>query len=72
MTSEILEVIPIGEDSAPDVCKVLDAAKEGNLEFVIVIGQDEEGDWYYASNEGDRYRIAYAADLFKSFIMGNG
>lgn len=71
MSDEFLEIIPLDE-SDPQVSAVLDGAKQGNLDFVIVIGQDKDGEWYYASNETDRYRIAYAAEAFKSFIMGMG
>jgi len=36
-----------------DVGLVLDGAKNANLSAVIIIGEDEDGDFYFASNKSD-------------------
>jgi hypothetical protein len=39
--------------------RVLEAAQEANLEQVVIIGFDKDGDWYFASSEPDSGAVIY-------------
>jgi hypothetical protein len=66
---DIIEIIPKKENDAPEVWDVLTDARDADLEYALVIGQDEDGKWYFAASEGNVARAVFSVDQFKNFIM---
>jgi len=54
-----ITILPIEPD------KVLDGAKAANLEYVLVIGKNENGEEYFASSDADVSIAFYWIELFK-------
>lgn len=78
MRDDLIEVIPIDEDEetqgdeGPSIEGVCDGAKEANLKYVLVLGETPDGEWYFASSEGDVYRAIHIAEQFKRFALAYG
>lgn len=71
MTADIIEFH--GEtrlDIAPE--KVLSAAIEAELESVIVIGRDKDGNLYLAASGGDVFETNWLLDIAKQEILKMG
>jgi hypothetical protein len=66
---DFIEVIPLGEE--PEVNAVLEGASNAGLEYVLLIGQAEDGGWYFAASSGDAHRAVFSADQFKQFMLNH-
>lgn len=65
--NDFIEIIPL--DEQPNTSEILTKALNENLEYVLVIGQSENG-WYYAASDPDPMRALFSANQFRQFMMG--
>jgi len=51
--------------------RVIDGAKEADLETALVIGWDEDGEFYFASSKADGGCVLWLLELAKKELMGD-
>jgi hypothetical protein len=63
---DFIEIIPKEAPYTPK--EVLDKGKTYDLEYVLVIGQTKDGQWYFNSSDPDIYRAVFSVNSFKEFL----
>lgn len=70
MDNDFIEIIPKDDDGEhADVFEVLEHAKNHDLDYVLLIGQNKEGQWYFSASESNVPRAVFSVDQFKNFLM---
>lgn len=57
-------------DISPE--RVIDAAKEAELQDVVVIGYDKDGDFYFAANQADGKDVLWLLEVAKKKLLEAG
>lgn len=65
---EVVE-LPVATSLDIPAERILKAAMESNLESVIVIGRDAEGNDYLATSTADGAEIVWSLELAKKYIL---
>jgi len=60
----MIEIIPIDETS---VAQLLEKVSKDKLDYVLIIGQKDDG-WYFAASEQDPTRAVFSAHQFCNYM----
>lgn len=60
----MIEMIPLDESSVSDL---LEKVLKDHLDYVLIIGQKDDG-WYFAASESDPTRAVFSAHQFCNYM----
>lgn len=60
----------VGEGYKIPTESVLDGAKKAGLKYALILGETEDGNWYFASSNGDNGALLMAMEIFKGVLLG--